>query len=86
MASGGLASHGLGESERGMLHYYAGIKTVRIEVNNNASCDLVLVQGVKNAPLSWWAQHGWETRWQGSRPGEKREQFLLLARPGGGAR
>jgi 4-amino-4-deoxy-L-arabinose transferase-like glycosyltransferase len=76
-----VASHGLGESERGMLQYYAGLKTQRIEIHNDSQCGLVLAQSVHAIPPLWWMERGWKTVWEGSRPGEKREHFWLLARP-----
>jgi hypothetical protein len=42
-----VASIGLAESERGLLHYLAGLKTRRVEVAPAAldECDWVFIQG-----------------------------------------
>ena len=39
-----IASHGLGEPQRAMLDYYAGIQTQRLETHPDANCTLLLVQ------------------------------------------
>ena len=39
-----LASQGIGESERGMLEYFTGIKPRRLEFFNVGSCDVLLEQ------------------------------------------
>jgi hypothetical protein len=41
-----MASRDVGEAQRAMLHYFAGIRTLRIETRPKAvACDLLLVQG-----------------------------------------
>lgn len=75
-----LASKGLGESERAMMHYFAGIKTHRLEVDTNAlaTCDYLLVQ--KNSRDGELAQPPatgqWEMLWDRQRIG--RESFRLF--------
>jgi 4-amino-4-deoxy-L-arabinose transferase-like glycosyltransferase/diadenosine tetraphosphatase ApaH/serine/threonine PP2A family protein phosphatase len=39
-----VASVNLGEPQRAMFHYYAGLKTERRELNRGADCDWVLIQ------------------------------------------
>ena len=75
-----LATRGLGESERGMLHYIAGIEPERLEVSPNANCEVLLWQGVSSAAPDGIATEGWQLRWQGARPGEQREHFWVFTR------
>ncbi len=75
-----LTSHGLGESERGLLHYFTGILTIRHELRGDPGCDFVLVQSIAGE-VPWWQQHGWRVLWHGNRPGDRRERFWLFARP-----
>jgi hypothetical protein len=77
---GPVASIGLGESERAMLEYYAGVKTRRIEVNNDLKgIDLLLVEsGGKQPALP--DGRTWRLIWEGTRPGGKKpkEVFRLF--------
>jgi len=75
-----LTSHGLGESERGLLHYFTGILTLRHELHGDPGCDYVLVQSTVGE-IPWWQQHGWQVLWRGNRPGDRRERYWLFARP-----
>lgn len=74
-----MASRELGEAQRAMLHYYAGIKTLRIETRPQAfSCDLLLAQG---RPLDEQIMTAdWKKIWEGHRPGDKDERFRLYQR------
>lgn len=84
-----VASRGLGESQRAMLHYYAGLITVREEApgaRDPAGCDVLLWQG-----WSWDADAigaPWRRIWEGSRAGDRKELYRLYVReesraPGG---
>ncbi len=70
-----IASHGLGEPQRAMLHYYTGIKTHRLAVSPKTNCDLLLRQE--------WVTEGphdpreWCVLWEGQRPGDVNEKFRL---------
>jgi len=74
-----IASRDLGDSQRAMLHYHAGIITHREEITGQRrSCDLLLVQGrvrEEQAPAGPWRKI-----WEGSRPGDKDERFRLYQR------
>lgn len=75
-----VSSRNLGEPQRAMLHYFAGIITYREEVpERRRDCDLQLVHGVpqeENVPLG-----PWQKIWEGSRPGDdKGERFRLYQR------
>jgi 4-amino-4-deoxy-L-arabinose transferase-like glycosyltransferase len=76
-----VASRELGESQRAMLHYFAGIVTHREEIpDRRRACQLLLVQGhpkVENTPRG-----GWKKIWEGGRPGDKDERYRLYRRPG----
>jgi len=74
-----MASRDLGEAQRAMLHYYAGIRTERVETKSRAVvCDLLLVQG---RPLDEPAMtQEWKKIWEGHRPGDKDERFRLYQR------
>ena len=74
-----MASRELGEAQRAMLHYFADIKTLRVETKAKASsCDLLLVQGL---PLDESVMSaGWKKIWEGHRPGDKDERFRLYQR------
>ncbi len=61
-----VASVNLGESERAMLEYFAGLQPRRIEVSGIGNCDLLLeVQGSESRPP---AGSGWEKIWEFKRP------------------
>jgi hypothetical protein len=71
-----VASSGLGENQRGMLHYFAGVKTVAW--NGVASpCWYLLVQVNHAGELPDVSGHEWSLLWHGSRAGEHDERFFL---------
>lgn len=71
-----ISSRGLGESQRALLHYFAGIVTYREEVpERRRSCDLLLAQGLRAQPPE--IPPGWHQIWEGTRPGENEEYFWL---------
>lgn len=74
-----VASRNLGDTQRGMLHYYAGLITRREETTtNHAQCEFLLVQSTaRDAPL---AAPSWRMIWEGKRPGDKIERYRLYKR------
>jgi 4-amino-4-deoxy-L-arabinose transferase-like glycosyltransferase len=74
-----IASRGLGEPQRAMLHYFAGILTYREEVpERRRRCSLLIVQGeprIERPPAGPWRKI-----WEGGRPGDKDERFRLYLR------
>jgi hypothetical protein len=72
-----IASHGLGEPQRAMLHYFAGIATYRDELEPRfpRACDLLLVQGFSSAIFLPGGR--WVKIWEGSRPGDAKELYRL---------
>jgi 4-amino-4-deoxy-L-arabinose transferase-like glycosyltransferase len=76
-----IASQTLGEPQRAMLHYYAGIITWRLEQPaRKRVCSLTLVQGV--ATEESIPPGHWKKIWEGTRPGDKVERYRLYQRAG----
>ncbi|MBI2295013.1 MAG: hypothetical protein HYU76_02990 [Betaproteobacteria bacterium] len=75
-----VSSRELGEPQRALLHYFAGIITEREEgIARSPNCDLLLVQG---KPHEEFAPRGpWKKIWEGNRPGDKDERYRLYQRP-----
>lgn len=74
-----VESSGLGESERGMLHYFSNVLTLRREIHPNGNCDVLLVEGSADNPPAHLAPD-WRQVWQGERPGDNQEHFWLFVR------
>ncbi|MDD5330114.1 MAG: glycosyltransferase family 39 protein, partial [Sulfuricella sp.] len=74
-----LASTNLGEPQRAVLEYYAGILTRRTEVSKRIECDLLLKQGgATDANVLPGPE--WREIWEGNRPGDKTERYRLFQR------
>lgn len=73
-----ISSRGLGEPQRAMLDYYAGIRTKREETaaTDRRDCDLLLVQQSAGERVP---DEG-DVLWQGGRAGDANERLLLLRR------
>lgn len=70
-----IASIGVGEPQRAMFQYFGNIVTQRAETGSGAQCRLLLVQG---DPRNWEDPEGsWQQLWEGSRPRDKTERFVL---------
>ena len=78
-AQGCLASRNLGEPQRAVFHYFAGIKTVREETSASHNCSALLVQYGRLAGEPA-APSGWSPMWTGGRRGDDTERFALYAR------
>lgn len=76
-----IASSELGEAQRGLLYYHAGISTRRLEKDPGAAkeCSRLLMQVNPRRKLAPPGE-GWVKVWQGSRPGDKSEAFVLYRR------
>jgi len=74
-----VSSYNLGEPQRAMLHYFAGIRTYRESVpGRERDCELLLVQGARAnmyVPGPEWVQI-----WEGARRGDRRELYRLYRR------
>jgi 4-amino-4-deoxy-L-arabinose transferase-like glycosyltransferase len=75
-----MTSRNLGEPQRAMLHYFAGILTYREEQARSYThrCDILLVQGFSSQMYQPDGQ--WERIWEGSRPGDRKELYRLYRR------
>ncbi len=74
-----VASRNLGEAQRSLLSYFAGLATHRVETGSGADCPFLLVQLGRrdfDAPLP----DGFTPVWQGARRGDNTEKFVLLRR------
>lgn len=69
---------GLGEAPRAMLQYFGGI-TVREQPR--PECDLMLVQGTGMVSHNEDPTR-WNKIWEGGRPGDKNERYMLYRRKG----
>jgi 4-amino-4-deoxy-L-arabinose transferase-like glycosyltransferase len=73
-----VASRNLGDPQRALLYYFAGVDTVREETNATAgdACPALLVQygavGTAVPPLD-----GWHVAWDGGRRGDATERYVL---------
>lgn len=73
-----ILSIGLGESQRALLDYYAGIRTVRTErLEAGRFCNLLLIQHRASCAATIHQWHGWTAFWRNSRPGDQGECLVL---------
>ncbi len=81
---GVIGSFGLGESERGLLEYYAGVRTRRLEVNNDLKDVDLLLMETGSVPLDPPTRASWRLLWERKRPnsGRAKEIFRLYQRNG----
>jgi 4-amino-4-deoxy-L-arabinose transferase-like glycosyltransferase len=73
-----VSSMGLGEPQRGMLHYYTGMKTLRVE-HDGVVCPLHLLQSDHAGHFPALPYGEWTLVWAGARRGETVERFRLYA-------
>ncbi len=74
-----VSSRDLGEAQRAMLHYFAGIVTYREEAaERRRDCDLMLVQGIPQEEKP--PPGNWIRIWEGNRPGDRAERYRLYRR------
>ncbi|MEP6677990.1 MAG: hypothetical protein ABJB78_01735 [Betaproteobacteria bacterium] len=79
LAPGCVASRNLGEPQRALFQYYAGLVTTREEVHPDQRCPLLLVQYGRQ-PGSAPALDGFDIVWDGRRRGDETERFVLYQR------
>lgn len=73
-----VARRNVGDAQRALLDYFAGLRTVREEFPLAARCNVLLVQATpERLPLP---EREWEEIWRGSRPGDRHEIFILYQR------
>jgi len=85
LASGCVASWGLAESERAMLHYYDGIITERLETRPASACPLILLEDPAGRLPACSDAASWRPVWDGARPADRHEHFWLFRRARGPA-
>ncbi len=73
-----VESRGLGETQRAVFHYHAGLVTRRAEVHGRTGCPYLLVQQNTREPV-FEPEPGWVRVWEGSRPRD-RERYRLYRR------
>ena len=76
---GCVASRNLGEPQRALFAYFAGIHTVREEAHPVHACEALLVQYGK-LPTDPEPPPGWTSAWSGGRRGDDTERFVLYLR------
>ncbi len=75
-AQGCVTSRNLGDPQRALLFYFAGIATVREETHEEADCRALLVQyGAIVGPAP--ELRGWRVEWEGGRRGDATERYVL---------
>ena len=70
-----VASRDLGEPQRALFQYFAGLRTVREEVNPDNDCPLLLVQYGRQPTAPELA--GYRIMWDGHRRGDDSERYVL---------
>ena len=73
-----IARRNVGDAQRAVLDYFAGVRTIREDAPAARACEVLLVQA---SPLHVPAvQSPWEEIWRGSRPGDRNELFIVYRR------
>ena len=72
-----VASYGIGESERAMLEYYAGVRTRPLETMTGQPCDL-LIAGFDRHEIDTASRRDWNLLWEGTRPLECPKEHYTL--------
>jgi 4-amino-4-deoxy-L-arabinose transferase-like glycosyltransferase len=76
--AGCVAGRDLGEPQRALFHYFAGILSARENSPAARDCRLLLVQSSRAAEPPHDAQ--WKLAWRGTRPGDNNEYYWLFSR------
>ncbi|HSQ05039.1 MAG TPA: hypothetical protein VLN59_13430, partial [Burkholderiales bacterium] len=72
-----VESHGLGEPQRAVFDYHAGVLTRRLERSSGVRCPVLLVQSREGQPERF--ESGWKLLWEGHRPRDH-ERYRLYQR------
>ena len=76
-----VASRNLGEPQRALLEYFAGIVTLREEIQPVHGCGALILQvGREESEIP--PDSAWEKLWEGRRRGDDTEHFILFGRTG----
>ncbi len=73
-----IASTQLGDSQRAMFDYYAGLRFIPLTDTRSAACDWLLAQGTNGQPPI--VDSAWRKVWEGARPGDRVELLRLYRR------
>jgi len=76
---GCIASRGLGEAQRAVLDYHAGIVTQRVGRHTRHDCALLLVQDNARLPETSPGA-SWKKVWEGNRAGDRTEKLRLYSK------
>ncbi len=74
-----IASFDMGESERAMIEYYAGVQVRPIDWSGAEPCDLLLV-GLDRDRVDTSSQPAWTVIWEGKRPQTRPKEHYTLFR------
>ncbi len=77
--TGCVASRNLGDAQRALFYYYAGIVTVPAEIRPVSDCGTLLVQ-YGRLPGDVPSIDGWRLRWNGARRGDQSERFAIFVK------
>lgn len=69
----------LGGPQRDLLHYYANLKTYRLETEQQLNCDLFLIQDDRSKTLDTPGAE-WSLIWSSIKKNDRRESFRLYQR------
>ena len=76
--AGCVARENVGDAQRALLDYFAGLRTVPHDDARAARCNVLLVQAAPKRLQPPGPQ--WRETWRGSRPGDRNEAFALYRR------
>ena len=74
-----VASRNLGEPQRALFYYFAGIVTEREELDPDTPCPALLVQYGRDDPDPVTLE-GWTQAWEGRRRGDATERYVIYTR------
>jgi hypothetical protein len=72
-----VARSNMGDAQRALLDYFAGVRTVAVGSPAAARCPVLLFQGSRRVSQP---PAGWTETWRGSRLGDRNEFFALYRR------
>ena len=70
---------GVGDAQRALLDYFAGIRVLSLDHRDAGRCETLLAQASRGS-LPAFDATGWRESWRGSRPGDRTEAFVLFRR------
>jgi 4-amino-4-deoxy-L-arabinose transferase-like glycosyltransferase len=72
-----ITSNRLGAPQQDLLHYFANVKTLPFETEQQLNCDFYLIQDERNREKINPGQD-WKLVWSGKRISERKESFRLF--------